>query len=101
GIRDFHVTGVQTCALPISSGAGQRVGRAGRGGEHPGWAADTVCPMEEVDTSVVPHGGWPAAGSQLGGYTVVREIGSGAMGAVYRSEERRWRERGESGVDGW
>ncbi|HEV6953612.1 MAG TPA: serine/threonine-protein kinase [Promicromonospora sp.] len=41
--------------------------------------------MEEVDTSVVPHGGWPAAGSQLGGYTVVREIGSGAMGAVYRA----------------
>src|SRR5690606_39930172 len=23
GIRDFHVTGVQTCALPISRGAGQ------------------------------------------------------------------------------
>src|SRR5690606_41085110 len=24
GIRDFHVTGVQTCALPISSFGGQR-----------------------------------------------------------------------------
>src|SRR5690606_41004223 len=23
GIRDFHVTGVQTCALPISSGTGR------------------------------------------------------------------------------
>src|SRR5690606_40911103 len=23
GIRDFHVTGVQTCALPISSGCGK------------------------------------------------------------------------------
>lgn len=41
--------------------------------------------MEEVETSVVPLGGGPAAGSQLGGYTVVREIGSGAMGAVYRA----------------
>src|SRR5690606_5059953 len=25
GIRDFHVTGVQTCALPICDDAGQRV----------------------------------------------------------------------------
>src|SRR5690606_40266988 len=25
GIRDFHVTGVQTCALPISDGAGPRI----------------------------------------------------------------------------
>src|SRR5690606_41033114 len=24
GIRDFHVTGVQTCALPISDGLGRR-----------------------------------------------------------------------------
>src|SRR5690606_40152894 len=29
GIRDFHVTGVQTCALPIS-GAGGLGGRPGR-----------------------------------------------------------------------
>src|SRR5690606_39687998 len=29
GIRDFHVTGVQTCALPISGGA-LLIGRAGR-----------------------------------------------------------------------
>src|SRR5690606_41037208 len=25
GIRDFHVTGVQTCALPIWSGRGRRI----------------------------------------------------------------------------
>src|SRR5690606_40643861 len=30
GIRDFHVTGVQTCALPISSGDRWRSSRAGR-----------------------------------------------------------------------
>jgi predicted Ser/Thr protein kinase len=42
--------------------------------------------MEEA--SIVPSGGaGPAAGSQLGGYTVVRQIGSGAMGAVYRAED--------------
>jgi predicted Ser/Thr protein kinase len=42
--------------------------------------------MEEA--SIAPSGGaGPAAGSQLGGYTVVRQIGSGAMGAVYRAED--------------
>src|SRR5690606_40004961 len=28
GIRDFHVTGVQTCALPISGGSGIGMGLA-------------------------------------------------------------------------
>jgi hypothetical protein len=43
--------------------------------------------MKEVEASVAPSDGGPAAGSKLGGYTVVREIGSGAMGAVYRAED--------------
>lgn len=44
--------------------------------------------MKEVETSIsIPNGAGPAAGSKLGGYTVVREIGSGAMGAVYRAED--------------
>lgn len=42
--------------------------------------------MEEVEASIAPlPGSGPAAGSKLGGYTVVHEIGSGAMGAVYRA----------------
>src|SRR5690606_15556123 len=32
GIRDFHVTGVQTCALPISPGRPDRAGRRSRRG---------------------------------------------------------------------
>ncbi|WP_454860236.1 serine/threonine-protein kinase [Promicromonospora soli] len=43
--------------------------------------------MKEVEASIAPSNGGPAAGSKLGGYTVVREIGSGAMGAVYRAED--------------
>src|SRR5690606_21663689 len=31
GIRDFHVTGVQTCALPISAGSTSRAGGSGEG----------------------------------------------------------------------
>src|SRR5437870_2966948 len=36
GIRDGHVTGVQTCALPIYSLGGGRVGRAARNDRWPG-----------------------------------------------------------------
>ncbi|MFD2027802.1 protein kinase domain-containing protein [Promicromonospora aerolata] len=44
--------------------------------------------MKEVEASTAPSNGTgPAAGAQLGGYTVVREIGSGAMGSVYRAED--------------
>ncbi|MFC8799115.1 serine/threonine-protein kinase [Promicromonospora sp. NPDC057138] len=43
--------------------------------------------MKEVEASIAPSNGGPAAGSKLGGYTVVRAIGSGAMGAVYRAED--------------
>src|SRR5690606_39979885 len=31
GIRDFHVTGVQTCALPISAWTPGRIGKRARG----------------------------------------------------------------------
>src|SRR5690606_40408754 len=34
GIRDFHVTGVQTCALPISRAVDQRRAALGEGGRH-------------------------------------------------------------------
>lgn len=44
--------------------------------------------MEEAEASIAPaDGAGPAAGTQIGGYTVVRQIGSGAMGAVYRAED--------------
>src|SRR5690606_40255798 len=40
GIRDFHVTGVQTCALPISGTASPLRGKQRRAGAHrPQWGA--------------------------------------------------------------
>src|SRR5690606_39739452 len=51
GIRDFHVTGVQTCALPISGCGGSRrrsptpppapAARSTTGARSPGWNAAT------------------------------------------------------------
>src|SRR5690606_39818877 len=67
GIRDFHVTGVQTCALPISSAV------EGRGG----------------GPSRCPAGG--RAGGRADGRAGVRARGraGGRAGGCARSEERR------------
>src|SRR5690606_40588718 len=79
GIRDFHVTGVQTCALPIYPG---RVPAAGR-----------------ATTTARPGRGCTACGRRRG--RPGRRCAAPATrraGAVERSEERRvgkgWRTRG-------
>src|SRR5690625_5358895 len=66
GIRDGHVTGVQTCALPISAAVGAAapavaasgaVGCAGPdGGDEPGGAGEGSGGLEE-SASVGPSGG--------------------------------------------
>src|SRR5690606_13818545 len=60
GIRDFHVTGVQTCALPISSGQGAGslpitpvVRLGGNGGAEP----DSIRQGEAVDDLLQLLGG--------------------------------------------
>src|SRR5436309_5434403 len=64
GIRDFHVTGVQTCALPISA--------RGRWAElHDADAA----PVRRRDGGRHPHD--------------LRRIGKSLLPRVFRSEERR------------
>src|SRR5215475_6293324 len=42
GIRDFHVTGVQTCALPISSGSAMRNASASAAPTHTGSERSSV-----------------------------------------------------------
>src|SRR5690606_40124252 len=51
GIRDFHVTGVQTCALPISAGHVPLIGRLSR------WLRPRP---PEIDDAL-----WAAASAQL------------------------------------
>src|SRR5688572_32967270 len=72
GIRDLTVTGVQTCALPISGRGGEAVRRPPPGGaERPGGAAG--------GGGVLP----PRRGGRQG-----RAVPQ-ATGRGYRSEERR------------
>src|SRR5207302_5540531 len=81
GIRDFHVTGVQTCALPIwSLRAGYLVAcdggrsqiRKAAGIEFPGWDPTTSWLIAEVEMAEEPQWG-------------IRQHGTGGI----RSEERR------------
>src|SRR5690606_41106819 len=96
GIRDFHVTGVQTCALPISLQALGAVWTAGRGF----WVAWRL--LGKLRPRVVlGTGGYAAApvvfGAILRRIPVVLQEQNARPGLVNRSEERRvgkeWRAR--------
>src|SRR5690606_40371025 len=69
GIRDFHVTGVQTCALPISGGrpAG-RHGRSRRGGWQRARWSPGADGWSQPEISAVPpvllRGSGPVAGGE-------------------------------------
>src|SRR3712207_8142651 len=63
GIRDIGVTGVQTCALPISASPG--IGSRG------------------------PARSWPRAASRAGAVASLSSCGANLPGAHLRSEERR------------
>src|SRR5690606_40105628 len=87
GIRDFHVTGVQTCALPISGGELMGIRHAVLGIGIAWLAACAAADREEGDTRA--DGAAPRAESAL--------LVSTAWLAEHRSEERRvgkeWRRR--------
>src|SRR5690606_40463499 len=72
GIRDFHVTGVQTCALPISA-----------------WAPLGVFLVAHVLFSGFPHVLWRDHVARTLGAAVARSRPDVPLAAVLRSEERR------------
>src|SRR5690606_40933756 len=89
-IRDFHVTGVQTCALPISSTPSFGDGGAGHGG----WGSSYQQPA--------PRNGGGGRGRMIAAVLVAALVAGGAGGGLgytlakendssdsTRSEERR------------
>src|SRR5690606_40653532 len=88
GIRDFHVTGVQTCALPIS--AADAAGTAGQRRHR--WLLNTAISSSTPSTSRVPfstgsHGSRSWARIRRGGGSVL--IPRGRKKPSRRSEARR------------
>src|SRR5690606_41202171 len=85
GIRDFHVTGVQTCALPISDYAGAYFGCLLAAVDLYGWGSNEVNAVinafAAIDVASAPASSYPGA----------------AVSQSERSEERRvgkeWRSR--------
>src|SRR5439155_6267458 len=87
GIRDGHVTGVQTCALPISkadhplAAGGKRVISFGARHVHP-----LIAPTMEYSAVV---GGCAGCATPLGAQLAGLQGASGTMPHSMRSEERR------------
>src|SRR5690606_41027939 len=77
GIRDFHVTGVQTCALPISGSDGNNCGTCANV-----CGAGTACSMGVCGTCA-------ATETQCGNSCVDVNTNRNHCGACDRSEERR------------
>src|SRR5690606_40590033 len=76
GIRDFHVTGVQTCALPILQPTVD------------GWQLTLTDGSQlECDLAVLADGGRSALREQLG--VTVKHTPYGQTALIARSEERR------------
>src|SRR5690606_39760000 len=74
GIRDFHVTGVQTCALPISGGSGVAEGKhAGTGLDEKAVGMAVVAAFEFDDLG--PAGKAPGQADGGHGGFCAREIG--------------------------
>src|SRR5206468_7709938 len=95
GIRDLIVTGVQTCALPISNQVHIVLpvrDREGPGGARPVEESDILLPVANGEEVSV------ALGERLGGRSAGPPEGGQEAGMGHRSEERRvgkeGRERG-------
>src|SRR5690606_40586358 len=88
GIRGFHVTGVQTCALPISQGVGRHYSVHSV-------PADTACNHGDAIMDVIRIGAGVVLVLTFVGALLVRNDPLPSPEAVLRSERRRVRaERG-------
>src|SRR5688500_20246274 len=94
GIRDYKVTGVQTCALPILP----YLPRAGRRRQHFRSGADRI--LEAPELRAIHRGrGERQAGGEYGeiGRASCRERGLSTVGAGAQKKKERDKMRGEAG----
>src|SRR5690606_39590994 len=82
GIRDFHVTGVQTCALPILAAAPTDVS-----GEI-GFALDRMPTLRQTPVAELRELSFPYPGDPTDVFTLKTDRGNGYLDQG-RSEERR------------
>src|SRR5690606_40689303 len=97
GIRDFHVTGVQTCALPILMLEAVSLRRPGLDLAVGGETTYTVLRGDAaVDVAVTPRR-WDAAGIALATW---RAVSDAPMGGVYQIGRASCRGRASGTVGG-
>src|SRR5207253_5204495 len=87
GIRDGHVTGVQTCALPISTGAHEAVELRDGDPERFGWKG-VLQAVANVTDRIGPELDGLDAADQAGIDRILVEL-DGTPNKASRSEERR------------
>src|SRR5690606_39308239 len=88
GIRDFHVTGVQTCALPIYSRLAASTPAAPSSAVRASWPSFST--MRRIPMS------WEGESSTIRMRAMMFPIGCVEIVAVDRSEERRVGKEGRS-----
>src|SRR5690606_39428623 len=95
GIRDFHVTGVQTCALPISAQGcvHRRLGRVAPGGRAALLAQRHVQHLAHAHVADRGGGGGPGLGARR------EQRGTVERGATQRPEGRRGGKGGRTRVE--
>src|SRR5207253_7266855 len=86
GIRDGHVTGVQTCALPISN---ERAGRGAAGGFATGFSTRPRTPTIGLGAAGAAALAGAAAGFGAGAAAATTGTAAAATSCPFRSEERR------------
>src|SRR5690606_39554100 len=99
GIRDFHVTGVQTCALPISRLAARRHAQCLDGAAELDLAARAFAGDRGADPDAAGLGRRDSAPAARSG-ACLTDRSNTAAGTAERSEERRVGEEGSWERDG-
>src|SRR5690606_41154464 len=94
GIRDFHVTGVQTCALPISKSITTRSPRCTLREPGRAWGLAPLGPLATIvsnDRSIGPRRRISVSSSRPNSRSEERRVGNGGCGRGGAGDDRAGR----------